>query len=313
MHARALEDEIRLAPEDPWAWERLADLYLWEERPRDARDTLERAVALAPESEALHKARVRVLESTGSWSDVVAAYERFVADHEGSALGLWFLGTARYEVAIAGLLAGEHDQAEAFRQAEAELVRTRELEPSYEAACRGYEVVCRDGLGWSHYHAGDLELAAEAFWSMEELQEGGLRWEDPGRLFSGLRSLEFVVAAHHGRWMQLFEADLGVGYGEAICGGGRGDHVGPASALGIGTGHPEQGGEQEGLAKGHCSLGLLRCRSASRWVFLSRLRRKASLRSTPVWLARAASTHRTSAISSPRLRPASDGFSLWSP
>lgn len=212
----SLEDEIRLAPEDPWAWERLADLYLWEERPRDARDTLERAVALAPESEALHKARVRVLESTGSWSDVVAAYERFVADHEGSALGLWFLGTARYEVAIAGLLAGEHDQAEAFRQAEAELVRTRELEPSYEAACRGYEVVCRDGLGWSHYHAGDLELAAEAFWSMEELQEGGLRWEDPGRLFSGLRSLEFVVAAHHGRWMQVFEADSGVGYGEAF-------------------------------------------------------------------------------------------------
>ncbi len=212
----SLEDEVRLAPEDPWAWERLADLYLWEERPREARDTLERAVTLAPESEPLHKARVRVLESTGGWGDVVAAYEAFCADHEGSALGRWFLGTARYEAAVGGMLAGDRDQAAAFQAAEADFVRARELEPAYADSCRNYELVSRDGLGWSRFHAGDLEGAAAAFWSMEELAEGGLRWEDPGRLPSGLRSLEFVVAAHNERWMQVFEAGSGVSYGQAF-------------------------------------------------------------------------------------------------
>jgi tetratricopeptide (TPR) repeat protein len=212
----SLENEIRIDPGDAWAWERLADLYLWEQRSDEARGTLARAVELEPDSEALHRARVRVLESTGGWGDVVPAYEEFVAAHEGSALGRWFLGTARYEAALAAMLAGEREQAEAFRAAEADFVATRELEPSYAESCRSYELVCRDGLGWSLYHAGDLEGAAAAFLSMEDLQEGGLRWEDPGRLFSGLRSLEFVVAAHNERWMQVFEQGSGVSYGQAF-------------------------------------------------------------------------------------------------
>lgn len=46
------------------------------------------------------------------------------------------------------------------------------------------------------------------------------------------------------------------------------------------------------------SFGLLRWRSLSRWVFFSRFRWKASVRFTPVWLARQRSTQSTSAISS---------------
>ena len=212
----SLENEIRLEPSTAWSWEQLANLYLWEERGTDARTTIERAVTLNPESEALHKAQVRLIETAAGWAEVVTAYEAFVAAHEGNPLGHWFLATAQYEAALQAMLADKSDQSEGFRAAEASFLATRELEPSYAESCKNYEIVCRDGLGWSLFYADDLAGAEAAFWSMEDLQEGGLRWEDPGRLFSGMQSLEFVLAGHNANWEKGLTRGSGVSYSQAF-------------------------------------------------------------------------------------------------
>lgn len=196
----ALEAEIGRDPTASWGWNELANLYLWNEQRADARTTIASALALNPNDESLHTTQVRLAEEDGTWAEVIRVYEPFVAEHDGSAIAHWFLGKAYYDLALETLVRDRNDQSAGFMAAEKHLRRTRQLEPSYAENCKGYEVISRDGLGWSHYNAGRLDEAAAAWWSMEELFKGGLRWEVKGQLFSGLDSLAFVVAAHNAEW-----------------------------------------------------------------------------------------------------------------
>jgi len=196
----AVEAEIGLDPTASWGWGQLTNLYLWEGRREDARKTIATGIELAPEQSDLHDTQVRLAQEDGGWQEVHDLYEAFALQHDGLAIGHWWLGRAHYELALARMLENKSDESEAFARAQDELRRARKLEPEYTQACLGYEVICRDGLGWSLYHAGDWTGAEEAFWSMEELFEGGMRWEVAGQLFSGVQSLAFVVAAYNAEW-----------------------------------------------------------------------------------------------------------------
>lgn len=196
----ALESVLGLAPSDPWAWGQLSNLYEWEGRLEEARGVLERGLAISPDDPTLHDSLVRVTSALGGWEETLSVYEAFMADHDALAVGPWQAGRATYELALARMLESRSDQSAGFQDAEALFRTARELDESYTQASLGYEVVCRDGMGWSLYFGGELDLAADAFFSMEELFEGGLRWGVEGKLLTGVASLEFLLAQHNAAW-----------------------------------------------------------------------------------------------------------------
>ncbi len=196
----ALEAVIGDDASDSWAWGQLANLYEWEGRTQDANDALARGLALAPQDSSLHDSQVRVALQLGGWGAVAGAYEAFTSEHPKLAVGHWHLGRATYEQALAAMLQDQSDQSAGFQDAEAQFREARTLDESYRESCLGYEVICRDGLGWSLYYGGELDLAADAFRSMEELFPGGMRWEVQGKLWSGVASLEFLIGVHNDAW-----------------------------------------------------------------------------------------------------------------
>lgn len=212
----AIEAEIALDPTATWGWGQLANLYLWEERREDARTTIATGIGLNPEDSVLHDTQTRLAIEDGGWAEVQTIYTEFVTEHDGIALGHWWLGRAQYELALETMLANQDDQTASFGAAEQSFARTRELEESYSEACYAYEVICRDGKGWSLYYAGDLEGAEEAFWQMEELFEGGLMWEVQDRLWSGVRSLNFLLAEYNSAWMEAYDSEAGKSYAECF-------------------------------------------------------------------------------------------------
>ncbi len=196
----ALEAVIGLAPDDPWAWTQLANLYQWEGRLEDARDVLARGLTISPEDAALHESQERISQALGGWEEVVRVYGSFTTIHPELAIGYWHLGRATYEGALERLLNTKSDESAGFQEAEGAFRHARELDPSFQDASLGYEAICRDGIGWSYYNAGDLDRAAQAFRSMEELFPGAMRWEVQGKLWSGVASLEFLVGEHNKAW-----------------------------------------------------------------------------------------------------------------
>lgn len=212
----ALESEIGKDPTNTWGWNQVANLYLWDARRADARTTIGNALEMNPMDEALHTTNVRLAEEDGGWTEVVQVYEVFVSKHEGNALGHWFLAQALYEMSIANLRAEKEDRSREFASALHHFERCRILDSTYADATRGYEVVGRDGLAWSHYHAGRLVEAENAFWSMEEFVEGGLNHFDEGRLPTGLDSLAYVIFAHNVEWESGRDKATAQGYEEGF-------------------------------------------------------------------------------------------------
>jgi tetratricopeptide (TPR) repeat protein len=196
----ALEAEIGNASTKPWGWTQVANLYLWDGRRADARMTIATGLDLIPTDEALHKTNVRLAEEDGGWAEVVRVYEEFVQKHDGCALGHWYLGQALYDLSIENLRAEKEDRAKEFSAAIRHFERCRVLNPDYADATRGYEIVGRSGLAWSHYNAGRLVEATKAFWSMEDFVEGGLHHLDEGRVPTGLDSMAYVIFAHNTEW-----------------------------------------------------------------------------------------------------------------
>ena len=58
---RAIERSIGESPTDPWGYEQLSNLFLWEQRGPEALQTLRTALAILPENERIHTAFVRQL------------------------------------------------------------------------------------------------------------------------------------------------------------------------------------------------------------------------------------------------------------
>lgn len=193
----ALEGEIGRAPEDPWGWQRLAWLAESAGAPGEAQNVALRALSLAPSDEALHDRLAAVTRTLGGADGVSSVYTVFAAAHPRVGLARWHPARARFDEAADALYAGE-DSRDAFRAAEEGFVRCRELEPRYADACRGYEVLCRSGVGWCAYRAKppELDAARTAFLSMEDVFPGGLAWELAGRMASGVIGLSLVGASY---------------------------------------------------------------------------------------------------------------------
>ncbi len=191
-------------PSDPWAWTQLANLHQWEADLELAAEDCERALALAPEDEALHRRFVELATAAGGTAAVLAGYERFEAEHPGHALGAWFSAQARFNQALADLRA-DQDSIPGFEAAEALLQRCRGIEPGYESNCLGYEVSCRAGIGWARYGQGDLEGATSAFLSMDEILPGGMDWRIDSQLLSGVTGLQFVADKYAQRGPDEFD------------------------------------------------------------------------------------------------------------
>ena len=184
-------------PEDSWVWLQLANLYEWEERTDDARRALDHGIEISPDDIELHNRLMLVARKQGGSDEVFATYASFREKYPENALGHWYPAFELYEQGITAYDEEENAKGvELFRQAEQEFVRCRAMQPEYTASANGYEVMCRAGVGWCEFKAENLQEAKDAFLSMEDLMEGGLLWEQGGRLGSGVLGLEFVLNAY---------------------------------------------------------------------------------------------------------------------
>ncbi len=191
----ALETWLGNAPDDEAPWRQLAAYHEWAGDARGAADVLERGIDVLPEALPLHENLARLARGLGGPTETVRIYTAIVERHGSSALAHWFLAQDQLESALERLDERTASAAD-FGRAAASFARARALNPEYAEACLGREALCRAGVGWVHLWADELDTAERAFLSMEETLPGGLEWQYPGRLFSGVDSLNRLA----GRW-----------------------------------------------------------------------------------------------------------------
>lgn len=187
-----LLSRLAAAPSDAWALSQLANLFLWEQRGSAAADVLGSLVRAAPDDENAHKRFVQALRAAEGSESVASYYEALANSASASPLTLWFYASELFELAL-GDLAAKTDAVERFVRAEEQFVACRNAEPKYEASCKGYEVMCRAGVGWSLFNAGDDAGAERAFLATAEVLEGGIEYRLEGRLASGFNGLEYLA------------------------------------------------------------------------------------------------------------------------
>ena len=190
---RTLVYLMRNQPDAPWACNMLAKLYNYEERFEEGLDMALQGLARAPLDKDLAATTAASARGAGGSERVLAEFAALRANHPEAPLYWWYAGWERFDAAVTALAEGP---VEELRLAEADFVRCRELEPIHEQACKGYEIMCRNAIGWSLYNAGDLSGAREAFESTEELLTGGLTYELADRLLSGVQGLNFIGDAY---------------------------------------------------------------------------------------------------------------------
>lgn len=179
-------------PANPWAYLQLANLYQWAGRLDDTLQALLRGLAVRPADPALLERLATVGREIGGRARLLELYGKLAAERPGQAILLRLIGTETFWSALE-TLEDSQGGAELFRRAEAAFRRCRETDNAFAEECVGWEITCRNGLGYALYHADDLKGARRAFLSMEELKEGGLTWQLGERLPSGLMGLSFIV------------------------------------------------------------------------------------------------------------------------
>ena len=191
-----LEDRLSAATvadaSDAWAWTQLANLYQWEGQSEPAFEAARRVLDLSPEDSTAHERAAGFARATGGREAVLGMYAEFDAAHEGNALSAWYQASELFGQAVSDLQASR-PSIDGFQAARAQYQRCRELEPTYEATARGYEVMCQNGVGWALYGERDLEGALEAFLATEDVIEGGMEWQLEGQLSSAVIGLQFVA------------------------------------------------------------------------------------------------------------------------
>jgi hypothetical protein len=179
-------------PADVWALNQLANLFLWEQRNDAAVDVLGRLVRATPDDEAAHKRFADLMRSVEGSESVVAFYASMRAEAPQAALAAWFEGAELFELAVSDL-AANRDAVERFVRAEELFVACRAANPTYESSCKGFEVICRAGIGWSRFNAGDDQGAEQAFLATEDVLPGGIEWQLEGRVASGFTGLMYLA------------------------------------------------------------------------------------------------------------------------
>jgi len=187
-----LMTRINRSPDDVWALNQLANLFLWEARNDAAVDVLGQLVRATPEDEAAHTRFAQLMRTVEGPQAVVGFYESLRSKQPGHALPAWFEAVELFELAAADL-AAKRDAVEGFARAEALFGECRDANARYAESCLGYEVMCRAGIGWSKYHAGDDAGAEDAFTSTEDVLPGGVEWRIEGRIASGFDGLTYLA------------------------------------------------------------------------------------------------------------------------
>lgn len=180
------------APDDTWSRRQLSNLYEWKNDFTSASLQIRAALELEPMDAGLHS-RLHYLAPAGMGTEALVAYYRGFSDLHPESATVWRnRGVAEFHAALAGLESGKGD-ASAFSAAEEHFSRARTLDPAWTMDCMAYEVICRNGVGWCHFNAGEMSAAKDAFLAMEELFEGGLQWSLGARLPDGVAGLRMVV------------------------------------------------------------------------------------------------------------------------
>jgi len=211
--ASALIDEARVPleflmerrPREPWAWNMMAGLCASEERFEDALAVALGGLDHVPTDPDLAAAAVTAARGAGGSARVLEVFEGLCASHPEAPLAWWYAGWERFDTAVSELESGPVRE---LTRAESEFRRCRELAAEHEDACKGYEVMCRNAVGWCRYNAGDLEGARAAFESTEEVLPGGMTYELADRLLPATEGLNFVGDAYRARDDLLAAADV---------------------------------------------------------------------------------------------------------
>lgn len=201
VRVRALESRDALfgllgrTPEDPWAWERLAELSRSQGAAQEAHDVALRGLAIAPDDEGLLEDLALAARVLGGPRGVVDALEPFCRRHPDIARAAWQLAEARFDLATASARDGVDPRAE-VAAAEAGFARARSIDPSLEDRSRAKEARCRGALGLWLLDRGDLVGARDAFLSMEDVRPGGLALEIDASAGRGSEGLFRVAQAY---------------------------------------------------------------------------------------------------------------------
>lgn len=213
--ALALESEDALTRllgremSDPWAWQRLSDLYEWESRPSEARRVCQLGLKHTPEDAGLLERLARTSASLAGPGATAELLETHLVAHGPIPAARWHLAVARFQVALAGLKAEPRELASApFEAAEAEFRALGLDAPEFAAGALGYQIVSRLARGWCAFHAGDLAQAASTFLGLNELAERGIEWTLPGELENGIQGLFMVADAHGAREDKLAAGEV---------------------------------------------------------------------------------------------------------
>jgi len=183
---------------DPWTWSQLGYLYRWGGRADDATSAFRRGLDRVPEDRALLEGLHASALASRGLAHAVEAVSAFSQRHPDVAAGHLVEGRARFEQALAARSA-EAPQPGLFETAAQRFAQARAMSPELDAECRSYEVLCRSGLGWCAFDAGQLEAAEAHFLSMEEFFPEGLKWRYQGAdgeqdpLPSGIDGLAWIA------------------------------------------------------------------------------------------------------------------------
>ncbi|MBL4770980.1 MAG: hypothetical protein JKY61_07535 [Planctomycetes bacterium] len=205
------EDKLRSyagrRPLDPWGFKNLSNLYLWDQRPKDARAQLELALELAPEDQTLVDQYFSLNWRNFGWEDTVTKTEELSAQFPSSAITHWYVGMAYFYRGLE-LFEGNaaETDAEVFESAAEAFKRSRELRPAFEPNALAYEASCLSAAGWIQYHSDELGEAEQTFRSMEALFTGGMKAAPESRMPNGVVGLAFLAQKYHANGQADVEA-----------------------------------------------------------------------------------------------------------
>jgi tetratricopeptide (TPR) repeat protein len=175
----ALEALLGRTPEDPWTWDRLAQLAQTQGSLADARDLTLEGLEIVPDDAALLGRLSAAARAIGGPAFAAGALEPYCARHPDLAAPAWQFGLAQYDAGIEELDASR-DPGSRLSAAEAAFGRCRGLDPGREADCRSLEAQARGARGVWLLARGDLAGAQKAFLSMQDAVKGGIALEIRG-------------------------------------------------------------------------------------------------------------------------------------
>ncbi|MFT5197385.1 MAG: tetratricopeptide (TPR) repeat protein [Planctomycetota bacterium] len=194
-------------PLDPWGFKNMSNLYLWDQRPKDARSQLELALELAPEDESLFDQYFSLNWRNFGWEETVTKMEKVSAQFPAAAIGHWYVGMSYFYRGLELFEAGAADtDPEMFDSASKAFAKSRELRATFEANALAYEASCLSATAWIQYHRDELIEAEKTFRSMEGLFERGMKAAPETRMPSGVVGLAFLAQKYHAKGQTDVEA-----------------------------------------------------------------------------------------------------------